>query len=121
MFDHKTVLFRRDKKATQVVWASRVRLIGAFQFDFEPRALDQLARRTDPPSGGGQIAVDKNRIDRVEDVSLPRAQVQLASAGGAHLAARIEQAKQARRLQTPLRRQPRRMLQRRARDRMEKV
>ena len=37
MFDHETVLFRKDKKATQVVWTSRVRLIGAFQFDFEPR------------------------------------------------------------------------------------
>jgi len=37
MFDHATALFRKDKKAAQVVWASRVRLIGAFQFDFEPR------------------------------------------------------------------------------------
>jgi len=36
MFDHRA-LFRKDKKAAQVVLASRVRLIGAFQFDFEPR------------------------------------------------------------------------------------
>src|SRR5260370_32588650 len=58
---------------------------------------------------------------KTTNVGLPPAQVQLTSACGAHLAARIEQAKQAGRLQTALRRQPRRMLQRRARDRMEKV
>src|SRR5271168_3448778 len=81
-----------------------------FDLDFEACAFDQFARRPDAPSRSGQITIDENRIYRVEDIGLPRAEIQLASAGSAHFALRIEQSKQAGRLQTALRRQSHRML-----------
>src|ERR1700730_3409753 len=64
-------------------------------FNLESRTLDQLAGTVKGASVGGELAVDEDRVDGVEDFALPLAKIKLPAAGGANLTARIEQAEQA--------------------------
>src|ERR1700685_3748698 len=64
--------------------------------DLESGALDQLAGALEIPSGGGQVAVDEDRIDGVENLALPVAEIQFPSARRANFTARVEQPKEAR-------------------------
>src|SRR5690242_10267494 len=80
----------------------RPRRPSLLHLDLEARALDQFARALEIPSGGGEIAVDENRVDGVEDVALAIAQVQLAAAGCADLAPRIHHAEETCGLETSL-------------------
>jgi hypothetical protein len=64
------------------------------QLDLESRTLDQLPCTREIPAAGGEIAVNEDRVDGVEDLALPGAEVQLSAAGGTDFTARVEQPEQ---------------------------
>ena len=74
-------------------------------FDLESHPLDHFPGGVRGQARSRQVAVDKDRIDRVQRVTLQVAQIEFASAGGADLGAGVEQAEQANRLEASLGRQ----------------
>src|ERR1700686_947272 len=119
----KAALMQRPTAASNIMM--RVELIFGFsrllRLGLVAGAFDQFYGFGVREAGRGQIAVDEDRVDRGNQITLTRADVQLAAAGGAHLAARIEQAEQARDLETSLGSEFVLAVERSAFDRMEKI
>lgn len=72
--------------------------------ELETQVADHLMGIGGVLPGCGQIAVDENRIGRIEAQRLQRAQVDFAAAGDADFFVRVDEAKQAERFQAALRR-----------------
>ena len=89
--------------------------------ELEAEISNHLMRVGSFLSGRGEIAVDEDRVCRIEAELLQRAQVHFSTAGDADFFARIHEAKKTKRFQAALRRKLSFLLEGRFRNRVEKV